>query len=141
MTVKPHLSIMFDGQCEAAFRYYERCLNGTVSFMLTWGESPAAAQAPPDWVGKIYHATLKLGDFVITGGDLPDKHSKPTGFSIVLGLDNPADAERIFDELSRNGQVTMALQETFWARRYGALIDQFGIAWEINCERPAEPVA
>ena len=67
MELKPHLSIMFDGQCEAAFRFYERCLSGTISFMLTWGDSPAAAEAPPDWAGKVYHATLKVGDFVKPG--------------------------------------------------------------------------
>jgi PhnB protein len=140
MALKPHLSIMFDGQCEAAFRFYERCLNGTISFMLTWGHSPAAAEAPPDWAEKVYHATLEVGDFVMTGGDLPsDKYEKPKGFSIVLGVDNPAVAQRIFDELAENGRIAMPLQETFWASRYGALVDQFGIAWEVNCERPAEP--
>ena len=131
---------MFDGQCEAAFRFYERCLNGTISFMLTWGDSPAAAEAPPEWAGKVYHATLRVEDFVMTGGDLPSaKYAKPTGFSIVLGIDNPAAAERIFDGLAQNGRIAMPLQETFWASRYGALVDRFGIAWEVNCERPAEP--
>jgi PhnB protein len=138
MELKPHLSIMFDGQCEAAFRFYERCLSGTISFMLSWGDSPAAAEAPADWAEKVYHATLKIGDFVITGGDLPaDKYEKPQGFSIVLGIDNPAAADRLFDELAQNGRVAMALQETSWASRYGALVDKFGIAWEMNCERPA----
>jgi PhnB protein len=141
MTLKPHLSIMFDGQCEAAFRFYERCLNGTISFMLTWGHSPAAAEAPPGWAGKVYHATLRVDDFVMTGGDLPsDKYVKPAGFSIVLGIENPNDAERIFDELAQNGRISMPLQETFWASRYGALVDQFGILWEVNCERPTEPI-
>ena len=140
MALKPHLSIMFDGQCEAAFSFYERCLNGTISFMLTWGQSPAVAEAPPDWDGKVYHATLRVDDFVMMGGDVPwDKYAKPNGFSIVLGIDNPADAERIFDELAQNGRIAMPLQETFWASRYGALVDRFGIAWEVNCERPAEP--
>ena len=140
MALKPHVSIMFNGQCEAAFRFYERCLNGTISFMLTWGDSPAAEQAPPDWAGKIYHATLALGDFVMTGGDLPsDRYARPTGFSIVLGVDDPSTAERIFDALAQDGQIGMPLQETFWAGRYGAVVDQFGIAWEVNCERPTEP--
>src|SRR5262245_51656787 len=120
MAISPHLSIMFDGQCEAAFRFYERCLNGTITFMLTWRDSPAAVQAPPDWRGKIYHATLKFGDFVITGGDLPDRYQTPAGFSIVLGMDDPSEADRIFDELAHNGVVTMPLQETHWAQRYGA---------------------
>src|SRR2546425_4214155 len=99
MALTPHLSIMFDGQCEAAFRFYERCLSGTISFMLTWGDSPAAAEAPPDWAGKVYHATLRVEDFVMTGGDLPsDKYEKPRGFSIVLGTDNRSEERRVGKE-------------------------------------------
>jgi hypothetical protein len=71
----------------------------------------------------------------------PGKYAKPNDFTIVLGIDNPADAERIFRELAQNGRMTMPLQETFWAARYGALVDQFGIAREINCERAAESIA
>ena len=135
MVLKPHLSIMFDGQCEAAFRFYERCLGGTISFMLMWGQSPAAADVPPDWAEKVYHATFKVDDFVMTGGDLPaEKYVKPKGFSIVLGIDSPAAAERIFNELAQNGRIAMPLQKTLWASRYGALVDKFGIAWEVNCE-------
>jgi PhnB protein len=33
--------------------------------------------------------------------------------------------------------VHVPLQETFWARRYGKVVDRFGIAWEISCDRPA----
>jgi PhnB protein len=108
--------------------------------MLTWGDSPAAAEAPADWAGKVYHATLRVGDFVITGGDQPiGRYVKPEGFSIVLGIDDPSEAQRIFDELAEHGRITMPLQETFWASRYGALVDRFGIAWEINCERAVAP--
>ena len=101
--------------------------------------SPAAAEAPADWAGKIYHATLKVGDFVMTGGDVPDKYVKPSGFAIVLGLDDPRDAERIFEALAQHGRITMALQETFWAARFGAVVDQFGLAWSVNCEKAVEP--
>jgi len=49
---------------------------------------------------------------------------------------NDADAaERIFHALADGAQIKMALQETHWAARFGALVDRFGIAWEINCER------
>lgn len=29
----------------------------------------------------------------------------------------------------------MPLSETFWAVRFGMLVDQFGISWMINCEK------
>jgi PhnB protein len=55
-----------------------------------------------------------------------------------IGLEDPAEAERIFAALAEKGQVGMPLQETFWALRFGMLVDQFGIPWMINCEKPAE---
>ena len=132
----PQISLGFNGQCEAAFRFYERCLNGTISFILAWGNSPAAADAPPDWASKIYHATLKIGDGAITGADLPpDRYEQPKGFQIVLQMDDAMAAERVFQSLAENGKVVMPLQETFWAARFGAVVDQFGISWSINCEK------
>ncbi|CAA9289224.1 PhnB protein; putative DNA binding 3-demethylubiquinone-9 3-methyltransferase domain protein [uncultured Coleofasciculus sp.] len=29
------------------------------------------------------------------------------------------------------------MQETFWAARFGMLVDQFGIPWMINCDKAA----
>ena len=77
MKLNTTISLMFDGQCEAAFRVYERCLNGSIAFMLTWSDSSAAADAPPDWEAKIYHATLKLGETTIMGGDVPPDRYEP----------------------------------------------------------------
>jgi PhnB protein len=31
----------------------------------------------------------------------------------------------------------MPIQQTFWATRFGMLVDQFGIPWMINCGRGA----
>ena len=135
MKLTPHISLAFDGQCEAAFRFYEQCLNGTIAYMLTWGNSPMAADAPPGWDAKIYHATLKIGDTAVTGGDVPpNRYERPKGFSLLLGMDDSAAAERVFQALAENGRIEMPLQKTFWASRFGVLVDQFGIPWSINCE-------
>jgi hypothetical protein len=39
--------------------------------------------------------------------------------------------------VSEGGVVRMPLAETFWARRFGMLINKFGIPWMVNCEKPA----
>lgn len=71
------------------------------------------------------------------GGDAPpDHYQAPKGVTVTLGIDDPAEAERVFQALSENGTVTMPIAETFWARRFGMLVDQFGIPWMVNCERP-----
>ncbi len=133
MKLNPHL--VFSGQCEEAFKFYERCLDARIGFILTWGDSPLANQAPPEWGAKVLHATLLVDDTVLTGVDVvPEEYEPPRGFSVMLGLDDPAASERIFDALAENGTVGMPLQKTFWAARFGGVVDRFGIPWEINCE-------
>jgi PhnB protein len=136
MKLNPHISLVFNGQCEAAFEAYAQCLGGSIAYKLTWGASPMAKEAPPGWESKLYHATLKIGDTVMSGGDVaPDRYEKPQGFSVVLEMDDPAAAERIFESLAEGGRVQMPLQETFWAARFAALVDRFGVPWIINCEK------
>jgi PhnB protein len=140
MKLHPHLSLAFDGGCEAAFTKYAQCMNGTITFMLTWANSPKAAEVPPAWGGKIYHASLAVGDTVITGGDVaPGTYETPRGFSVILQMDDAAGAERIFAALAEDGTINMPLQETFWASRFGVVVDRFGIPWSINCEQAGEP--
>ena len=134
MRIEPRLSLFFNGECDAAFALYEQCLGGTVTFRLTWGASPMAGQAPPDWHDKILHATLTVGDTSFSGGDvLPGAYERPQGFHVQLNLDDTAAAERVFTQLAEGGGVTVPLQETFWAQRFGAVVDRFGIPWVINC--------
>jgi PhnB protein len=136
MQLNTHL--IFNGQCEAAFKFYEQCLGGKIQTMMTWGESPMADQVPSELRDKIIHATLIVGDSALGGGDAPpDSYEAPKGFSVTINLNDSAEAERIFRALSEIGTVTMPLQQTFWAARFGMLVDRFGIPWMINCAQPA----
>lgn len=132
MKLSTHL--VFGGQCQAAFKFYERCLGGEILTMLTYGDSPTAEQVPLEWRGKIAHATLKIGDGTLMGADvLPEQYERPKGFHVLLAMEDPAEAERIFGALAENGTVPMPLQETFWAARFGVLVDRYGISWEVQC--------
>jgi PhnB protein len=136
MQLNPYL--VFNGQCEAAFKFYERCLGGKIEMMMTHGDSPMAEQVPPEWRNKVMHVRLALSDKVLMGSDAPpDRYEQPKGFSVSVGVDKPAEAERIFNALAQNGTVQMPLQKTFWAERFGVLVDQFGIPWMVNCEPAA----
>jgi PhnB protein len=136
--VQLYPNLTFNGQCEAAFKFYEECLHGKAIFMMTYGDMPMDLQTPSDWRKKIGHATFALADFRFSGSDaLPGQYQKPQGFSLQFNLSDPAEAERIFKALAENGTVQMPLQETFWAFLFGVLVDQFGIPWIINCEKAA----
>ncbi|MGF1538569.1 MAG: VOC family protein [Elainellaceae cyanobacterium] len=137
MQLSPYL--YFDGSCEAAFKFYEQCLGGKLEFTFPYKGSPMEAEVPADWHNKIMHAEFKLGDRILMGADaMPGQYEVPQGTSIMLAIDDVEEAERTFEALAQNGTVQMAIQETFWAARFGVLVDQFGVPWMINCDRPGE---
>jgi PhnB protein len=140
MTIRgsPHLT--FAGECAAAFRFYERALGGKIVTLLTYGETAMAGQFPPEWRGKIVHASLKAGDLSLAGADLlPQQYQRPQGFYVLLEVPDPGEAERVFQALGEKGYVQLALQRTFWSPAFGVLVDQFGIPWEINCTPEGSP--
>jgi PhnB protein len=134
MQLNAYLS--FNGQCEAAFKFYERLLGGKVTFMMTWGESPMKDQFPPELQKQIMHATLTVGDGLLMGADPPpDRYEKPQGISVSINLKDTAEGKRIFNGLAEGGTVHMPFQETFWAAGFGMCVDRFGIPWMVNCEK------
>jgi PhnB protein len=134
--INPYLN--FNGQCEIAFRFYEKLLGGRIVTMQTHGDSPMASQTPPDWQKAILHARLVVGDQVLMGSDAPPQYfHKPQGFSVSLNIDTSAEADRIFNALAENGTIQMPIQETFWAKRFGMLTDRFGVPWIVNCDKAA----
>ena len=132
--------LSFKGECEAAFKFYEQCLDGQLGAIFRYAGSPLADQVPADWQDKVMHGSFTFGDQVLMGGDVaPDRYEQPKGFSLSLQIQSAADAERIFHELANGGTVVMPLEKTFWAARFGMVIDRFGIPWLINCGEPEQP--
>jgi PhnB protein len=117
MRLNPYL--IFAGQCEAAFKFYEKSLGGKSSMMMTYGESPMSEQVPPEWRGKIMHAQMVVGDNVLMGFDVSaDRYEQPQGFSVSLSVKDPVEAERVFHESEQDGKVQMALQKNFLVRPF-----------------------
>jgi PhnB protein len=138
MQMTPYLS--FRGECEEAFRFYEQCLGARLGPIFRYGGSAMEDQVPADWQDKVMHGSLTVGGIVVMGGDVaPDRYEEPRGISLSLQIESTADAERIFAELAREGRIVMPLEQTFWAARFGVLVDRFGIPWLINCEGTDQP--
>jgi len=136
MQLNPYVN--FNGQCEAAFKFYEKVLGGKITFSMTWGEMPGADQFPAETHKLIMHTTLSVGDQVLMGADAPpDRYQQPKGMNVSLHLKDKAEGERIFNALAENGSVTMPFQQTFWSPGFGMCVDQFGIPWMVNCEQAA----
>jgi len=136
MQLVPYLGFL--GQCEEAFKFYEKCLGGKVEAMFTYAEMPAGGEASAENQKLIMHARLVVGDAVLMGSDSPPEYfQKAQGINVSIHVEDPAEAERIFQALSEGGTVGMPIAETFWALRFGMLTDRFGTPWMINCEKTA----
>jgi PhnB protein len=131
--------LLFSGNCEEAFKFYEKTLGGKIEMMMPHEGSPAEANVPPEWRKKILHARMTVGNNVLMASDAPPAYAPKQleGFSVSLMLNDPVEAERIFRALEEKGKVQMPFQQTFWALRFGMVTDRFGVPWMINCEKAA----
>jgi PhnB protein len=133
MQLNPYL--LFNGQCEEAFKFYSRVLGGKIEGMMTHAGTPAEEHVPAEWRDKILHARMTVGDSVLMASDAPpDRYQKPKGFSVSIQVKDPAEAERIFKSLAEDGTVGMPFGKTFWSAGFGMCSDRFGTPWMVNCE-------
>jgi PhnB protein len=136
MKMNPYLT--FDGQCEEAFKFYADVLHGKIDAIMPFKGTPAEEHMPAESRDKVMHASLTFEGGVLMGTDAPPAYRKPMqGMSVSLQLTDPQEAERLFTALAEGGTVTMPMEETFWALRFGAVTDRFGTPWMINCDKPA----
>lgn len=125
----------FDGTCAEAMRFYERIFGGKLAAMIRFADMPDAREVAPADAERIMHACLSLDDgSSLMAGDAPSDQPFETmrGFMLTMSYPDVDEAARIFDALSAGGEVTMPLQETFWAERFGMLTDRYGTSWAIN---------
>ena len=135
MQVNTYLS--FNGNCEAAFQFYEQHLGGKIGMIHRYGESPMADQCPPSAAKLIMHMRMELNGQTLMGSDsMPDQaYEGIKGVHLSIGVNDVVEAERLFAALAVNAQkIIMPLDKTFWAARFGMLVDQFGVPWMVNCE-------
>jgi PhnB protein len=137
LNLEPYLN--FGGNAKEALAFYEKALNGKVVFSTTFGESPGADQMPPDFRDKIMHANFNAGNLKFMASDGPPGVEIKSGNNVTLSLhsDSLDEIERSFNALAEGGTVTMPLQETFWAKRFGMLTDKYHINWMVNFPREA----
>jgi len=138
--------VMFaDSQCREAFDFYAKVLRGRILSVATYGDMPPMEGAPPmpeAMKSQIANIHLQLDGAELMGSDNAsgmcgaDEAPGTDNTTINIDVESPEEAERIFAELSAGGKVVSPIAETFWAQRWGMLVDRYGKPWMVNCMKP-----
>lgn len=136
MNVQTTLS--FYGRTEEAVQFYGAAIEAETLFMMRFRDCPDRSLARPGMEEKIFHATFRIGSTQIMASDCgcenPAVATAFAGFSLLLRVETPEQADRFFAALSDGGRVQIPLVETFFARRYGIVVDRFGVSWKVMVE-------
>lgn len=128
-----NVHVAFAGTCREAMEFYSKVTTGKLEAMITYGETLAAADVPPEMHDRIAHSSLNLRGRRLMGADMAGNcYQRPQGAQIHLEFDDPEQAERVFNALSDGGSIIMPFAETFWAHRFGMTTDRFGVQWMIS---------
>ena len=138
MKIETYLN--YNGNCQEAFRFYEKHLGGKISFLMTYGEMPMPPGTPnphPGMEKSILHLSFDIAGTRIMACDQPPPHDKPIqGAWICIKPGSVAEVERIYQVLSDGAEIVMKLDQTFFAEKFAMLRDRFGTPWMIIHERP-----
>lgn len=141
-TINTYLT--FNGNCEEAFNFYRSVFGGEFASVSKFSDMPEDPKYPvsEEDSDKIMHVSLPISEETVlmgsdTGSEWGKNFNQGNNFSISINAGTRAEADRFFDELSKNGKVLMPMSDTFWESYFGMLTDQFGIQWMVSFHDPS----
>ena len=134
-------TLNFYGRTEEAVTFYGRAIEAETLFLVRFRDCPDPALSRLGMDEKIFHATFRIGSTVIMASDCgcerPPPETRFAGFSLALRVETAEKAECFFAALTEGGQIQVPIQKTFFAERYGILVDRFGVLWKVMVESDA----
>lgn len=139
-----NIYLNFDGNTEEAFTFYKSVfggefMGGIMRFsdfppMDGMDDMPPLPEEEKDLVGHVSlpiteHCTLMGTDVT---SNMPGTFVAGNNVQVTFEVDSAEEGETLFHKLSEGGKVIMPYAEAFWAERYGACVDKFGIHWQFN---------
>ena len=125
-SIKLDIYVNYPGHCEEAFEFYKQHLGGKITMMTAHQQPPA--NFPKEWTKPILHAIVEIGGTLVRGADIPNAEPMRSVY-LTLRLDTQEKAEQIYNLLSKDGEIFMKMEKTFFANRFAMLRDKFGTSW------------
>ena len=133
MSVQPYL--FFNGRCEEALEFYHSAVGAEVEMLSHFKDAPEPGMTQPGMENKVMHASFRIGETILMASDgRCDGQPRFEGFSLSIIVPDEEKAETVFNALADGGEITMPLEKTFWAPKFGMLEDRFGVGWMVSVQ-------
>ena len=138
-SINPYL--LFNGNCESAFLFYQSVFGGEFPYMGKFKDMPPSDDdnCPPPSAAdaeRVMHVSLPIGnDSILMGSDSNSQSGDVVigaNVSISINTESRAEADKLFNGLSAGGNPFMPMNTTFWGAYFGMFVDKFGIHWMVN---------
>lgn len=128
--------LTFSGNCREAMTFYKECLGGELHLQ-TIGDSPMAEKMPPQMKECILHSTLTKGSLVLMGSDMvaDEGLKKGNAVSLMMNCSSEEEIKTCYKKLSKGGEATHPLENTFWGALFGDLVDKYGNRWLLHYDK------
>lgn len=115
--------LMFSGQAEEAMDFYTGLFEDSRIEAIVHNEDGTVMQATFTLKGQ----TLMCIDSVAN-----HEFTFTPAISLFVTCDSEEEIDRLFGQLSEGGGVLMPLDEYPHSKKFGWLVDRFGVSWQLN---------
>ena len=131
-----NIFVNFNGNCREAVEFYAEVFNTEKPKFMTFKNSPPDPNftLPEEAKDLIMFTSLKINDSDIMFSDTFPGMPFTAGNNINITVVD-TDIENVksyFNKMKVGGTIEMDLQETFWSKCYGSVVDKFGVPWQFS---------
>lgn len=121
--------LMFQGNAEEAMIYYTSLIGDSeITSITRYGVNE------PGEEGSVKQATfsLKGQEFMCIDSNVKHEFTFTPSISLFITCDTEEEINRLYENLNEGGGVLMPLDDYPFSKKFGWVVDKFGISWQLT---------
>lgn len=121
--------LMFEGRSEEAMRFYTSLFERSeIRHITRYGPNEAGEE------GTVMHAVFTLDgqEYMCIDSSVQHDFTFTPAISLYVNCANEAEIDRLFENLSSDGQVLMPLERYPFSEKFAWVADRFGVSWQLS---------